>query len=94
MSPPCSNNGCYCDQSCYNYNDCCSDLSDMGCHPPSSSPIVSPIPTHTLGRTKSETHATIKLIYFFISCVCLYISMHSNDKIILNIFQQVFIYQC
>ena len=57
LSPPCSNNGCYCDQSCHNYNDCCSDLSDMGCHPAfSSSPIVSPTPIDKLCKTKSEAH--------------------------------------
>ena len=43
LSPPCSNNGCYCDQACYNANDCCSDIDDIGCHPASSSSLtVSP----------------------------------------------------
>ena len=55
-SPPCSNKECYCDQNCYNVNDCCSDIADIGCHPASTSPIVSPTPTHTLGRTKSKGH--------------------------------------
>ena len=58
ISPPCSNNGCYCDQKCYNMNDCCSDIADIGCHPASSaSPIVSPTSTGALGKTKSEGHA-------------------------------------
>ena len=53
LSPPCSNNGCCCDQNCHNMNDCCSDIADIGCHPVSSfSPIVSLTPTHTLGKTK------------------------------------------
>ena len=43
---PCYNNECYCDQSCHIWNDCCSDIADIGCHPvASSSPIVSPTPT-------------------------------------------------
>ena len=49
---PCNNNGCHCDQSCYYWNDCCSDITDIGCHPASSSsPIVSPTPTDTLSKT-------------------------------------------
>ena len=57
VSPPCNNNGCYCDQNCYNGNDCCSDIADIGCYPVSStSPLFSPTPTDTLGRTKSEGH--------------------------------------
>ena len=55
LSPPCNNNGCYCDQNCYNLNDCCSDIADIGCHPPSSSSsIVSPTPTETPGKIKLE----------------------------------------
>ena len=51
LSPPCSNNGCYCDRSCHNYNDCCSDIANIGCLPAySSSPMVSPTPNNTLGK--------------------------------------------
>ena len=50
LSPPCSNNGCYCDQNCHNLNDCCSDIADIGCHPAFSAPIVSPTPTDTPGK--------------------------------------------
>ena len=58
MSPPCSNKDCYCDQNCYNANDCCSDIADIGCYPVSSaSPIVSPTSTGALGKTKLEAHA-------------------------------------
>ena len=58
VSPPCSNKGCYCDQNCHVWNDCCSDIADIGCYPASSSsPIVSPTPTDTLGKTKSEAQA-------------------------------------
>ena len=58
LSPPCSNNGCYCDMNCYKWNDCCNDIADIGCHPISpSSPTVSPTPTNTLGKTKLEGHA-------------------------------------
>ena len=56
LTPPCENNGCYCDQICHMYNDCCSDIGDIGCHPASSTPIVSPTPTVTLGKKKLEPH--------------------------------------
>ena len=59
LTPPCSNNKCYCDQLCHTLNDCCSDIADIGCHPASySTPIVT---TAILGKTKSETHAFNKL---------------------------------
>ena len=41
----CNNNGCYCHQSCHIWDNCCSDIADIGCYP--SSPIVSPTPTET-----------------------------------------------
>ena len=51
LSPSCTNNGCFCDQMCYTFNDCCSDIADIGCHPPSSSStIVSPTPIDILGK--------------------------------------------
>ena len=57
VSPPCSSKGCFCDQTCYNLNDCCSDIVDIGCSPASlSSSIVSPTPTNTLGKRKLEPH--------------------------------------
>ena len=49
LSPPCSNNGCYCDQNCHILNDCCSDIADIGCHPVSPSST-----TDTFGKTKSK----------------------------------------
>ena len=53
LSPNCSNKNCYCDQQCY--TNCCSDIADIGCHPPYSfSPIVSPSPTDAFGKTKSD----------------------------------------
>ena len=53
LSPPCNNNGCYCDQNCYNINDCCSDIADIGCHPDSSSsPTVLLTSSNTLGKKK------------------------------------------
>ena len=58
VSPSCSSNGCFCDHSCHYWNDCCSDIADIGCHSAStSSSIVSPTPTDTLGKIKSEGHA-------------------------------------
>ena len=29
----CYAQGCYCDQVCYRFNDCCSDIEDIGCFP-------------------------------------------------------------
>ena len=55
LSPPCSNNGCYCDKNCHILSDCCSDIADIGCHPASfASPIVSTTPIEMLGKMKSE----------------------------------------
>ena len=34
--------GCYCDQLCYQYNDCCHDIASIGCLP-----TVSPTPSVT-----------------------------------------------
>ena len=60
VSPPCSINGCYCDDICHTSNDCCSDITDIGCYPTTSSfPIVSPTPTDTLGKMKSEAYAIL-----------------------------------
>ena len=53
LTPPCSNNGCFCDQLCHNTEDCCSDIADIDCHPVSlSSPT--PTPSNSTGKTKSE----------------------------------------
>ena len=32
LSPSCSNNECYCDQTCYSWGDCCSDIANISCH--------------------------------------------------------------
>ena len=51
LSSPCSNNGCFCDQNCYIWNDCCNDIVDIGCHPTSSSsPTVSHTTTDIFGK--------------------------------------------
>ena len=58
LSPTCYNKGCYCDQVCYVFKDCCNDIADIGCYRTSpSSPTVSPIPTNTLSKTKLEADA-------------------------------------
>ena len=40
---------CYCDQLCYNFGDCCSDIEEAGCFPPglttTTSSTVTPTPT-------------------------------------------------
>ena len=52
LSQTCSNNGCYCDENCYIFNDCCSDIANINCHHASSlSSTVSHILTDTLGKT-------------------------------------------
>ena len=61
--PPCLNIDCYCDQKCHSVNDCCSDIADIGCHPNSSIPTVSPNSTITLGKTKSEPNAMQSQLY-------------------------------
>ena len=56
VSPPCKSNGCYCDQSCHDWKDCCSDIADIGCHPASSfSSTVLLTSTNTLGKKKLTT---------------------------------------
>ena len=54
LSPPCANNGCFCDVNCHYWNDCCSDIADIGCHHPdsSSSRAVLFTSTDTVGMTK------------------------------------------
>ena len=86
LSPPCGNNGCYCDQGCHEFSDCCTDITDIGCHPANPfSPIASHIPTNTLGKTKSVTNVAIKCgIFLYLICI-LVISMDSNNNIILNL---------
>ena len=36
LSQTCRNNGCYCDQSCYDLRRCCSDIAEIGCLPVNS----------------------------------------------------------
>ena len=44
QSSTCYVNGCFCDQTCHSWDDCCSDIADIGCHPVSSSPTPIPSP--------------------------------------------------
>ena len=69
MTPPCGYfNECYCDVKCHELNDCCSDIADIGCHPPSSSStIVSPTPTAILGKDVSKLTGYI-LVSLIIRC--------------------------
>ena len=55
LSPPCNNNGCYCDQNCHIWNDCCNDIANIGCHPASyPPPTLSLTQSDKLGKTKSQ----------------------------------------
>ena len=66
LSPPCNNEGCYCDGNCHIWNDCCSDIADIGCHPASSSSsIISPTPTDILSKTNSKAQALHYSISFY-----------------------------
>ena len=47
----CSNNGCYCDQSCHSFGDCCSDIASIGCHPFGITSITSLITSLTLSTS-------------------------------------------
>ena len=51
ISPTCSDNGCYCDQVCHILNDCCSDVTDIGCHP-----IPFSFSTFTSTKLVGKTH--------------------------------------
>ena len=44
LTPICSHKGCYCDEHCHKWNDCCSDIANINCYP---------IPTYSniLGKT-------------------------------------------
>ena len=55
LSPTCSINGCWCDQVCHVFQDCCSDVTDIGCYPVTSS-STSSTPTSSMSSlTTSET---------------------------------------
>ena len=48
ISRNCGNNGCYCHQDCYLWNNCCHDIANISCYPSSSpSPMVTSTPTDT-----------------------------------------------
>ena len=32
LSSTCYHYGCYCDECCHKFNDCCSDIADIGCY--------------------------------------------------------------
>ena len=40
----CNSTNCQCDETCHSKNDCCSDITDIGCYPKNK----------TLGKTKSD----------------------------------------
>ena len=70
LSPFCNNNGCYCDQHCHMWNDCCSDIADIGCYPAfSSSPMVTPTATDLLGKIECfwiACNLKLTYVYFYI----------------------------
>ena len=64
LSPTCGNNGCYCDDICHNYGDCCSDVVDIGCHPvsPSSSTVLF-TSAYTFGKAKLDFTAILVTVW-------------------------------
>ena len=50
---------CRCDQWCYNFNECCDDIDKISCFPPFHTPVVTPTPTDTFGKTESDDHQCI-----------------------------------
>lgn len=73
LSQTCRNNGCYCDQSCYDLRRCCSDIAEIGCLPVNSYSALSSItpmmnPTNTgeklLPSTSSVLHPASTLSSF------------------------------
>ena len=56
LSQTCRNNGCYCDQSCYDLRRCCSDIAEIGCFPVISDSTLS---TTTLMRITTKTGETL-----------------------------------
>ena len=55
LSPTCSINGCWCDQVCHVFQDCCSDVTDIGCYPVTSSSTSSTSTSSMSSLTTSET---------------------------------------
>lgn len=49
----CISHTCYCDFSCYLYDDCCDDITSIGCFPPSVSITTLLTPTPTSSQTTS-----------------------------------------
>ena len=41
----CRTGACYCDQSCYQNNNCCPDIASIGCLPSSTSTNPTPTPS-------------------------------------------------
>ena len=72
LSPSCGNNGCYCDNVCHIYGDCCSDIADIGCqHASSSSPT--PTPTDSLGKSKIRSSNTVDHILDLINLYLIFL---------------------
>ena len=55
----CISYDCYCDPSCYFYDDCCSDIASIGCFPASISTITLFTPTSTPSQTTIEPSPTV-----------------------------------
>ena len=75
LSQPCNNNRCILlSWNCHisNNNYCYHDISNISCHPASSSsPVVSPIPTVTFGKIISEASHFIYIIMYVAKQCCI-----------------------
>ena len=69
-----NNNECILSSNCHNSNNnyCYHDISNIGCHPASSSSlVVSPIPTVTFGKIISEASHFIYIIMYVAKQCCI-----------------------
>ena len=87
LSTACNDNGCCCDENCHIWNDCCSDVVDIGCYLVSSSPSILFSPTQIiihLSLVRQNRSSTFN--FYFISMLsvimlkpAMYIATDSNN---------------
>ena len=69
LNTTCYTGNCYCDQICYQYNDCCPDIANIGCLPSSTfstSSLITASPTPTpFGKS---FNASLVITYSFVVC--------------------------
>ena len=88
LSPQCFHNECYCEQHCHKWNNCCSDVVDIGCHPTTSTGKTYQykcLQQNEIQRAQS-VHKTFNILIIFILLwtisVYYYYLIHDNDAYI------------